>query len=583
MEISEFEKKRAANLIWNGAQDYSISAGFRVYDENGKADIYWNSIVGAIHRNYDWQKLMLFYETFQETVNQSLYESLFWIALENAVYEREKKRRPVFPYLRREYARRRLGEIYVVYDEGLNSNRAGAILKGHLRRSLGQDCGLPDEVDRKLLEDIELGPELATDQAVAAIEKVLRKYIGYRRPGEKEQKTGKTQIRLHPLIFLKNKRRRRGGQPMGPVRALAMGYGEHADEYGSEVLDQSHLSVAFAAYSAQTDEGLKEYITSFFGKSIYTDKTVLKMQKDYCQGNHTDVKLHFTRGEYTTDMLEKGYAGKMKKTAIEQEKKNTAAYEAKIGVYTLAVEKLTERIRNTLLMHMDDSVVKSPVGKLDARRVWRGTMLNDDRVFCKVLPGDTGNITVDLLLDSSTSQIRRQETVSAQGYMIAQALTNVGIPVRVYSFCSLNGYTIVNLFRDYGEVTQNRQIFRYFTTGANRDGLAVRLAAGWMKENHADHRILIILSDCKPNDVVKVRTGSGSYKNYAAETGVQDTAAEVHAARMQGITVMCVFTGEDGSVANAHQMYGNSFVRIRSLDKFADAVGTMLQNEIRRL
>ena len=188
---------------------------------------------------------------------------------------------------------------------------------------------------------------------------------------------------------------------------------------------------------------------------------------------------------------------------------------------------------------------------------------------------------MDLLLDASTSQLHRQETVAAQGYMIAQSLTNCGIPVRMYSFCSLNGYTIMNLYRDYQETDRNRKIFDYFTAGANRDGLAIRLAAGMMKDNHAEHRILIVLSDCKPNDVIKVRTSTGQYKDYAASLGVEDTAAEVHKARMSGITVLCVFTGEDDALPNVHRIYEQDFTRIRQLDLFAEAVGTMLQNRIR--
>ena len=78
MEITEFEKKRAANLIWNSAHDYTIETGFRVYDADGKADVYWNSIVGAIHLHYDWKKLLAFYNTFHEKINQEVYESLFW-------------------------------------------------------------------------------------------------------------------------------------------------------------------------------------------------------------------------------------------------------------------------------------------------------------------------------------------------------------------------------------------------------------------------------------------------------------------------------------------------------------------------
>ena len=147
----------------------------------------------------------------------------------------------------------------------------------------------------------------------------------------------------------------------------------------------------------------------------------------------------------------------------------------------------------------------------------------------------------------------------------------------------MNGYTILNQFRDYDENDRNREIFRFFTAGANRDGLAIRLAANMMKNNHADHRILIVLSDCKPNDVIKVRTGSGQYRDYAAALGVSDTSAEVHAARMQGIDVLCVFTGEDDALTNCRRIYDRNFVRIRSLDLFAEAVGSMLQNRIREL
>ncbi len=579
MEITEFEKKRAANLIWNGAQDYTISTGFRVYSEDGKAQLYWNTIIGAIHKNYDWKKLMAFYATFSGQFEQGLYESLFWIAFENGAYEKEKDQRPVFPYLRREYARKELKNQYINYDEGMNKNRAVAVLSGHLRHSLGEDAGLPDAVDRKLLKELEIKADLDTDAAIEQVSKALQHYFIYRK-NHQEKKGGF--LKLPMLIFRRRKGKIDGER--GPVRKMAFGIGEHVDEYGSELLDQSHLSVAFAKYSAQTDEGLQEYMANTFGKSAVSNKVLQKMLKDYCIGNHTDAKLHITRGEYTEEMIAAGgYPAKMRAEAAKQREENEKAFDAKRVEYFLAIEQLTARIRNTLMIHLEDQEVKANNGQLNATRIWRALELDDDKVFDKVLKGDNGNLTVDILLDASTSQIHRQEAVSAQGYMIAQALTKCNIPSRVYSFCSLNGYTIVNLFRDYGENDRNQEIFRFNTTGANRDGLAIRLAAGMMKDNHADHRILIVLSDCKPNDVLKVRTGDGQYKDYASTVGVEDTAACVHAARMQGIKVMCVFTGSDESLPDVHRIYGSSFARIKSLDMFADTVGAMLQNEIRML
>ena len=68
MMLTEFEKKRAANMIWNGAHNYKVSPGYRMYDYEGKADLYWNTIIGASYTHFDWKKLTAFYSTFHETL-----------------------------------------------------------------------------------------------------------------------------------------------------------------------------------------------------------------------------------------------------------------------------------------------------------------------------------------------------------------------------------------------------------------------------------------------------------------------------------------------------------------------------------
>lgn len=579
MEITEFEKKRAANLIWNGAHDYTIDTGFRVYDFEGRAQLYWNSIVGAVHAHYDWEKLMRFYRTFEETIGEELYESIFWIALENCTYEWEKSERPVLPYLRRQYAEHEIAHHALgVSDDNSAVVRSVSILLGHLHHILGEPDNIPDPVDAGFLAAIELGAEPDTDGVIAALTKALEKYTIYRDPathGGRKELLPKVSI-FH--LFHKNKKA--NPEIRLPVRRLSFGYGEHVDAYGSEALDPEHLAAAFAQFAAQSDTKLAEYITDYFGTSIYHPKETARLVRAYCYGNHRAVKLHFTSGDYTNEMLERGYAGKMHRLAIEQAKINEATYHRAEARHRLAVDRLAERLRNSILTHLDDEERKALTGRVAPERIWRAMYVNDGKVFDQTIPGDTGDITIDLLLDASGSQQQRTQVVAAQGYMIAEALTRVGIPCRVASFCSLSGYTVFNLFRDYSENDKNREIFRFFTTGANRDGLAVRIAAGWMRENHAEHRILIILSDCQPNDVVPVPAGSGA-KPYAAGVGVEDTAAEVHAARQNGIDVLCVFTGEDNNLPNVHRIYGRDFTRIRSLDMFADAVGRLIEERIR--
>ena len=106
------------------------------------------------------------------------------------------------------------------------------------------------------------------------------------------------------------------------------------------------------------------------------------------------MKLHITRGEYTEEMLRAGFAGKMHKEALKQGEANRKAYAAKEGIYRVQIDKLTARIRNSILTHLDDQIVKSAAGKLRGDRIWRALYLDDNKIFEKKILGDTGNITV---------------------------------------------------------------------------------------------------------------------------------------------------------------------------------------------
>ena len=50
-----------------------------------------------------------------------------------------------------------------------------------------------------------------------------------------------------------------------------------------------------------------------------------------------------------------------------------------------------------------------------------------------------------------------------------------------------------------------------------------------------------------------------------------------------GIAVVCIFTGDDEDVPSAKLVYGKDFVRIQSFDRLADAVGRLIQNQIKNI
>ncbi len=98
-----------------------------------------------------------------------------------------------------------------------------------------------------------------------------------------------------------------------------------------------------------------------------------------------------------------------------------------------------------------------------------------------------------------------------------------------------------------------------------------------------EHRLLIVLSDVKPNDVCRIPTPDGDYIDYEREAGIRDCAAEVRRARAEGIAVICVFTGTDADLPSARLVYGHDFARIQSLDRLAEAVSLLIRNQLGNL
>ena len=191
-------------------------------------------------------------------------------------------------------------------------------------------------------------------------------------------------------------------------------------------------------------------------------------------------------------------------------------------------------------------------------------------------------MTRDILIDSSGSQRRNQALVASQAYVLAQALTLNGIPNRVMGFNSFLDYTILKRYRDYeSSLRANENIFEYYCTGNNRDGLAIKAVVEELKSRPEDNKILIVLSDGRPNDI---KVGKGQSQTleeaYRGATAVRDTAIEVRRARQQGIMVLGVFTGKERDLPAEKLIYGKDFAYIKDINRFADLVIKYLKQVI---
>ena len=569
-EISDLQKKRAHNLIWNAAADYGFTPDFKFYTTGGQADIYWNSIFGLAHKYYDYGQLSRLFRGLEHEEEAGEYEALLWLGMENALVWKEKESRPALPVLQKQYAQAYLKEFGGVKAE--DDRFFEFLAKAHYRRLLG----LPQEAssyDLALLDELEFSPELGTGELVAEMERLLHKWFAIR--AEERAKE------LHPwsLPFLKRTEARKRGQ--NRIRRFGLGIAEHPhpDDGGSEMPED-----LLERKTTLTDRELREFMEEKYGKPILRSEEIAELEKKLCTGNHKGCHLHLTKGEEATAHIRNGFEALRKEREAAQIARNRAVFQAHEAQNRIAIARLTEKIQNSVLLYLQPCPVRSNAGELEAGRIWRALKLNDPDVFRRVENSNAGDVSVDILLDASTSQKGRLESVSGQAFCIAEALTRCGIPCRVSGFCSMTGYTVLRIYRDYGETGQNRRIFDYVANGCNRDGLAVRTMRVLMNESVCEHRLLIILSDVKPQDVVRIwNEEDGSFLSYEAETGVLDTAYEVRRARAEGIAVICVFTGDDEDLPAAKTVYGRDFARIRSVDQLADTVGILIQNQIKNI
>lgn len=565
MEIQEQEKRRASNLIWNAAQNYDFEPDFKAFDEDGKADLYWNSIIGAVRKNYDAQVIEKLFSSLQGSDNEVLYEQLIWLGLEHAVYPREASLRPALPTLRKSYAERILASVQ-------GANQLEILEEAYFRRVLGENP-MMTPWDRKTLDALEFQTDWDSETLYNHALQLLREHFGFI-PQEGQGK------RFKKRGLFPSRRKDKQNEPSG-VRKFGLGYSEHVCA-NSQNQNGPARRIITDTSAEKTEEILKKHISGYFGKPLYDEHTTAELERKLCVDSHKNCRLYYAVGSAEYDPKLRGHSAERRKAALKQMAANRAAYDSDALRHRNSILRLTERIRNAMMAHLEPMVSRTSSGTLDVGRVWRGIYLDDDKVFTRVMQSDPGNLCVDILLDASYSQVNRQAVVSAQGYMIAEALTRCRIPVRVSSFCSISGYTVLTRYRDYFEWDKNDRIFHFFTAGCNRDGLALRAICREMETAPCEHKILILLSDARPNDIIQFSL-NGHYVPYSAEDGILNTASEVRSLLHREISVICVFTGDDDDVPAAHTIYGRNFARIRNLEQFADTVGTLIQNQIRSL
>lgn len=548
-------QKRALNIVWTAAGQYGFRPEFLAFHQNGEPDLYLNSIVGLVHRHYDSEKLTAYLrETLDKSLLGGLFTELFWLGLEEAAYLRELPARPVLRALRRQHAEQFLAEDTDLFFQQLMMRQelVHNLKCARCREILGQKAGLLNLWDKKLYEALCFTGDMDTEELIAAMEDIIRSFFRFHWHSAPQK----------VLHF-----------DLSPgLKALLMKIMPLHSQYGEE-FSASHLLVnggAMAGSSKSLWPGIKsaqltdEELAKKYGPALFAKERRAEIEAELCRGIHRQTGLWFTgeKGEPRPENQEF--------LARQQERFRTE------------LQALTQRLQNALLVYRQPMELPARSGRLATGRVWRGAVMNDSRVFSATEPTAYGDFSVMLVLDASVSREGRQPIIATQAYLVAEALSQAGIPLAAVSFFSEGGCTVLRVLKDFAE-SSAQGIFTYKAQGWNRDGLAFR-ALPKLWGNTLGKKFIFILTDANPSDESEIpRQGIKPASLYGGEPAVTDTAQGVKELKKKGFQVMALVNSvidEKLAADAASKIYGEGYICLQELSSLAQKVGNLLEQEL---
>lgn len=348
---------------------------------------------------------------------------------------------------------------------------------------------------------------------------------------------------------------------------------EEADE--KEDASRKPLRNRVTMISAEAAAKMYSYIELNYGRSYLTESEQKRLNQRLCRGAHADCSLYLTDGVLHSPVLVNAQYVNAKRHA----EKNRTLFRNSKNMIARSVEQLTGELKRVLRRRSEPEESMAWSGQIVPRLLWKvGRMEDPGKLFQKTVKRNISEFAVDILMDASGSQRDRQSQVALQAYIISEALSNNHVPHRIMSFCSFWDYTILQRFREYDAPrSENIRVLDYVTSSNNRDGLAIRAAGDGLLQRPEEGKILIVLSDGRPNDIIVNRPNSRNPRPYFGDYAVTDTAYEVRKLRSRGICVLGVFTGKEKELPAEKKIFGKDFAYIRSTESFSRVVSRYLR------
>lgn len=571
--------RRAVNLIWNAAGSYDFDPPFLAFFPNGDADSYFNMVIGFAHRWLDLDRLDQFFESLGASNTAEEASSVLWLGIENCVYQKELPDRPILERLRKQRA-----QDFYTYASSLSrqqmmlqSMKVFDQDQARWGKVLGKKTALTPAA-KKLSDALEFPGDLDTNAIIERMTEICSTYFRLK-PGKDGPAETRIAVRGLARAFARTFMHREIRNTDLLILRKGSGSGDRKGAVHLEhVFGQEHTSG-----DAARD---REYIEDCFGPCMYSDQEMRILENALCSGPDASCRLWLTKaGDGSRSQTRQSRL--LRQDQDNQKARNIKYYQDNILRIRENIRDLTAQTDTIFASYLHYLPKRSRRGRIHAEEAWRLPVLQDPDVFLSDSDIAEFSLTVDLLLDASQSRMNIQESVAAQALIIARSFEACGIPVRVTAFRSLRGYTVLQRLKEYGD-RKGQGIFSYYAGGWNRDGLCLKTMDYLMqdeKEKVSSRRILLVLTDANPNDSMQIPPDAGSMfsREYEGEIAVKDAAQSVKLLRKNEVRTSAIYFGPTSHLDNVHQIYGQDYVRIRSLSQFADAVGQLLKRSLEKI
>ncbi len=616
------DSKRSLNIIWNAAGNYDFDPPFLAFHSNGQPDLYFDMVIGLAEKWLDMDMLTAFFDSFSYSRDYAEYDEFIWLAIESAVYAKELPERPALKFLRLSHAEEffKVQQTLSKQQMELMSMPVYTQLEARWASVSGRRLPVMTAKQKAMYEALVLDGTVDTEELILKMQSFLGTFFGFTfNENDYRKKSPRG-------LWLKKLWGRKQGQLKNQDKLIVRTGTGTGDAKNAVHLNQE----AGFKQDNKDGEAVRAYIEGCFGPSIFSDGELKDIENDLCRGNDLGLKLWFSRavsdkdknisaakapadGSSGTGNTGSGYtdtdagtgngigtdtdtnASKrsmdpgiskeiriVRNSAASQRDRNleylkTHSLQVRENIKKLSAE--IEVLISTFLKHLPEKAVS---GRLSAPEAYRLPLFNDSRIFLREGDEAENCLMADILLDASQSRMNSQELISSEAYIIAESMEKAGIPVRVLSFRSLKGYTVLEELKSYKD-KRSTGVTGYYAAGWNRDALAIKAAGHLIKEDlkkdSGKQHMLLILTDASPNDSTPLAPEAGKTRgrNYEGLAPVEDARRAVNALRADGIYTAAIFHGASSHLENLYQIYGKEYVRIRSLAQLAPGVISLLQ------